>query len=297
MSQTDIAFLTLINERLDHIKAYNSERHYTDHIYMARRWVTEWDGLTCGEIYTEMIRSYLKQRKEQTSGYTANKELRCLRATFNFGMDDTRKWLSHNPTKGIQFFPVIKKVCYVPPKEDVLKVISLADSETQDYLYAIALTLGRMGEINRMTWQDVNFHKKKVTLYTRKSKGGNLTPRHIHMPDKLYRLLLNRHGKRKKTIPWVFWHRYWSRKKGEWVVGPYIERKRIMRTLCKKAGVQYFRFHPLRHFGASLLDSVDVPIGLIQRILGHQNRTTTEIYLHSIGESEKDAMDALDDEF
>jgi integrase len=43
-----------------------------------------------------------------------------------------------------------------------------------------------------------------------------------------------------------------------------------------------FRFHALRHFGASLLDQSNVPIGSIQRILGHENRTTTEIYLHAI---------------
>ena len=56
------------------------------------------------------------------------------------------------------------------------------------------------------------------------------------------------------------------------------------------SGVRYFRFHPLRHQGASLLDRANVNIGSIQRILGHENRTTTEIYLHSIGEAEREAM-------
>ena len=63
-----------------------------------------------------------------------------------------------------------------------------------------------------------------------------------------------------------------------------------MKGLCKKAGVRYFRYHPLRHLGASLLDKANVSIGSIQRILGHENRTTTEIYLHSIGEAEREAM-------
>ena len=63
-----------------------------------------------------------------------------------------------------------------------------------------------------------------------------------------------------------------------------------MKTLCEKAGVQYFRFHPLRHSGASIMDGHNVPIGAIQRLLGHENRKTTEIYLHSIGEMERDAM-------
>ena len=38
------------------------------------------------------------------------------------------------------------------------------------------------------------------------------------------------------------------------------------------------------------MDGSNVPIGAIQRILGHENRKTTEIYLHSMGEAERDAM-------
>ena len=63
-----------------------------------------------------------------------------------------------------------------------------------------------------------------------------------------------------------------------------------MRTLCRRAGVRYFRFHPLRHLGASIMDHGNANIGSIQRILGHENRATTEIYLHSIGEAEREAM-------
>ena len=36
-----------------------------------------------------------------------------------------------------------------------------------------------------------------------------------------------------------------------------------------------------------MLIYISVPIGSIQGILRHENRTTTEIYLHSIGEAEK----------
>jgi len=95
-------------------------------------------------------------------------------------------------------------------------------------------------------------------------------------------------------MPWVFWHTYWSRKVNDWARGPYSERKRLMATLCKNAGVKYFRYHALRHLTASILDDLGIPIGVIQRILGHQNRRTTEIYLHSIGEAERQAMAKLE---
>ena len=83
----------------------------------------------------------------------------------------------------------------------------------------------------------------------------------------------------------------------EWVEGPYKDRKRIMRKLCGKAGVRYFRFHAFRHFGASVLEKSNVSIGSIQHILGHENRSTTEIYLHAIDDSERVAMDVLNDRF
>lgn len=38
------------------------------------------------------------------------------------------------------------------------------------------------------------------------------------------------------------------------------------------------------------MDNNNVPIGAIQRILGHENRKTTEIYLHSIGQAEREAI-------
>jgi integrase len=65
-------------------------------------------------------------------------------------------WVKKDPSKGVPFFPVEKKVKYVPPSEDIDKVISVADQDTQDYLCAIRETMGRMGEINNLLWEDIN---------------------------------------------------------------------------------------------------------------------------------------------
>ena len=293
----DMELLELINRRLDHVKAYNSVRHYTDHIYFARRWVKQFKNMYCSEIIPDMIQEYIIQRCNKTSPYTANKELRYLRALFNFGIKPKRKLISKNPTEGIEFFPVEKKIKYVPPKKDVLKIISLADPEMQDYLWVIVHTMGRMSEINNLTWNDISFTNKMVTLYTRKKRGGDRTPRNIPMNEKLFEIIKKRYNERKKNLKWVFWHRYWSRKQNGWVSGPYIDRKKIMRTLCNKANVPYFRYHALRHFGASSLDQHNAPIASIQKLLGHESRITTEIYLHSMNETEKTAMDLLNNEF
>jgi integrase len=110
-----------------------------------------------------------------------------------------------------------------------------------------------------------------------------------------YEILSRRYAQRDKSKPWIFWHTYCSSKTGEKKEGPFRDRKRIMKALCEKGGVKYFRFHALRHFGASIMDNAKVQIGSIQRILGHENRRTTEIYLHSIGEAEREAMAVYED--
>ena len=298
MSQapTDMAFLDLVNQRLDFIKAYRTEHYYVDHVYIARKWIKKWGMLNCSQISSAMIQRHIIQVGKKVSAHSANKELRFLRAVFNYGKHPSRNLLEFNPTDGIEFLPIEKRVKYVPPKEDVLKVIMAADPATKDYLWTIALTMGRVGEINRLIWDDVYLDERYIILYTRKKRGGHLTPRKIPMPEKLHEILSRRFEKRDKTKQWVFWHRLWDKKKAKWVEVPYTDRKTIMSTLCKKAGVKYFRFHALRHFGASLLDRANVPIGSIQRILGHENRSTTEIYLHSIDSVDRVAMEVLNAE-
>jgi integrase len=283
----DTGFLELVNLRLDHVKAYNSQKHYQDYVYHARRWVKRWGNLTCNSVTNEMINIFILERNK-VSAYTANKEIRLLRATFNFGKK--KKYITSNPVDEIEFFPIRKKIKHVPSINDIDKVINVATSEAQDYLWVIRETLGRVSEINRLAWNDVNFKERHVILYTRKKNGGHLTPRKVPMTEKLYDVLLCRFLERDETKPWVFWHRYWSKKDRKFKQGPYQDRKVLMKTLCKKAGVTYFRYHPLRHAGASIMDNNNVPMGSIQRILGHEHRTTTEIYLHSVSNAERDAM-------
>jgi integrase len=194
----------------------------------------------------------------------------------------------------MDFFPEKKKLKYIPSPEDVDKVIASAGIDVQDYLWAIKDTAARMGEINRLTWEDVNLEQRYVVLYTRKKKGGHLTPRKVPMAQRLHRILSRRYQERDRPKPWVFWHSYRSRCTGEKLDLPYKDRNKSMKTLCQKAGVRYFRFHALRHAGASLMDCCGARMGDIQRILGQENRRTTEIYLHAIGDGQREAIAILE---
>jgi integrase len=88
-----------------------------------------------------------------------------------------------------------------------------------------------------------------------------------------------------KIGEYVFCH-----KKGE----KYGYRSKMIKSLCKKAGVRIFTYHNLRHYGASRLADAGVPITDIQLLLGHQRPTTTDIYLQSIRPSLFEAMEKLE---
>ena len=140
------------------------------------------------------------------------------------------------------------------------------------------------------TWFQTKAKAKKAEA-EKKKEITSPKPREVPMITKLYDILTYRFQQRDSQIPWVFWHSYWSRKSNKMVIGTYGDRKKIMKTLCKKAKVKYFRFHPFRHLTASILDDLGIAIGTI---LGHENRKTTEGYLHSVGDAERKAMKKLE---
>ena len=288
-TQADMDFLQLVSRRLDHLAAYTTQHHYIDYRYLARKWVELWGQLKAADVTTEMLERYILE-KTLVSPHAANKELRCLRSLFNFGKK--KKLVLNNPTDDLDFLPVEKKLKHVPSPKEIDKLIAAVETEDlADYLWAVRETMARVSEINRLTWDDVSFRDRHVVLYTRKKRGGHLTPRKIHMTQQLFEMLSRRHTQRDPSKPWVFWHSYWNNKGGERVEGPYKNRRKALKALCKKAGVKYSGFHALRHSGASVMENNNVPLGDIQKILGHENISTTEIYLHTLGDSQRRAIE------
>lgn len=284
-------FAELIASRLAFVAGYHSEYHAREYRYMAARWLRAWAELEADDITLEMVEAFLLARKKK-SALAANKDLRYLKAAFNWGIK--RGYCSGNPVRGLPFFPVDKRLKRVPSVADMERLLSVAEGEDYAYILTLRDTLGRVGEINQLRWDDVFLADGYLVLYTRKKKGGSLTPRKIFLTERLRSCLEFRLAKRRRADQWVFTNRCYSRKSGRWEVGPYQDRKLLMRKLCRAAGLDYFRYHAIRHSGASALERAGVAITTIQGILGHENRLTTEIYLHSVGQAEKLAMEVFE---
>ena len=75
----------------------------------------------------------------------------------------------------------------------------------------------------------------------------------------------------------------------------YDYRDKLIPSLCRKAKIPRYTLHAIRHFGASQLDNQGVPLTDIQELLGHEQATTTAIYLQSLRGSTKEAVKKLED--
>lgn len=187
-----------------------------------------------------------------------------------------------NPFSRVRKFPENRKARRVPSIEEMQSVLDLADGEVRLFLFTLLHTAARVGELFRMTWQDLDFGRKTVRLWTRKRKGGNLEPNFIPMTDELHEDLTEL----KRTARSVF---VFCRADGQ----PFKQRIHLMGRLCKRAKVEAFGFHGIRHLSASMLDDAGKPLAQIQAMLRHKNATTTSLYLHSLRGQKGDVGDAF----
>jgi integrase len=66
----------------------------------------------------------------------------------------------------------------------------------------------------------------------------------------------------------------------------------IFKATLKRANIQGFRFHDLRHTAATRMVEAEVPLFTVGQILGHGDPKTTMRYAHP-DQSLKDGLEAL----
>ena len=255
--------LKLCNSRLEEVESRRTKDHFKRNKQLFKKLIAKWG--TKKMILREDVEEVLNE-SSKISRLKANKELILIKALFNHGID--KQWFDFNPTKGIKPFGLKKKPKYIPPIEDIEKVLAVANEEQRNYLLTFKLTMARMTEINHLKWDDV--FPDYIILRTRKAKNSEESIRAVPFTPKLRKIF--------DSFP----------RKGEYVfTNPqtgrnYEYRIEMIRSLCEKAGVKRFTFHNLRHWGASKLGEENVPLQDIQKLLGHTRVTTTSIYIQSL---------------
>ena len=232
--------------------------------------------------------SFLIKRRGSDGNKVANRDLKEFKALFTWA--NLQTIIQHNPVINLGPYPEEENLRYIPPVEEINRVILVATDFELDFIQTVYHTLGRLSEILRLAWEDINFEKRTVKLRTRKRKGGQMQPDFVPMSETLFICLTKRWHDRDKSNPYVF-----SKPEG----GIYTKDdkfiKEMMEKLCKKAGVKKFGFHAIRHHVAMILeDSGKATLRGIQKMLRHQRPTTTDNYLKGLSPEMKRVASILD---
>lgn len=285
--QTDMGFLELSNKYLD----WSERRHASGNVankktvfrkLTAFLEITEERDFPIRQLTPSLLHDFLSTAPSNNSYNNYRKEISSLFS-----------WLQKqlipdllNPCNKLEKMPNPKKERSIPSKQEFLKLLAACNPDERPLIVILAHTLARIDEILRLTWQDVNFERETLILWTRKNKAGEWKSRVIGMNADLKAMLLSMWNRRKQD-QWVFYN---SRTNSR-----FLRRPKFMKRICKKAQIDYYTFHAIRHFVATYLhDIMKVPTGVLSGILGHENKRTTEIYLHSVDEAQRDALRRLE---
>ena len=281
-TRTVITFSQIANQYLDWSEKRHVKKTYEYKQMVYREFLHHQGDLDIHLLNPSLLHSYLNTRP---SAHNYNVHRKELCALFSFAIKHLQV-MDKSPCWNLEKLPEEKKRRRIPTNEEFLRIMAAAGAEEKPLLIILTHTLARIDEILRLRWEDVNFSQRVLTLWTRKRKGGNWEPRYVPVTDTLHGVLWPMWNRREQQ-EWVFF----NRKEGT----RYNRRPKLMRSICNRAGVSNYGFHSIRHFTATLMhDAGKIPTGVIGGLLGHQDKRTTEVYLHSVEESARNAMQKLD---
>jgi integrase len=226
-------------------------------------------------LTASMILKHFNVQAKVRSGYAANKDRKNLIAGWNWAIKYIPGWPNENPFAGTDKQSEVESPRYIPPLDDFWKVYdSLPMDQDRVMLFAYLHTAARRGKLFALKWHEVDFAKKRLKLWTRKRKGGNLEFDWVPITDKLF-----------EKLKWWYENRTFPDAQNVFACEsqvpnqhnlrskPFMFRQKWMQEICARAGVKHFGIHAIRRLSASSLDDAGYPITIIQGILRHKNAT------------------------
>lgn len=287
-TKTVTAFSVVANTYLDYAQRRFAKKTYDYKTMVYRLFLAHCNGdMDITMITPHILHTYLNTRP---SNYNYNAHRKDLCALFSFARHQLKIQMV-NPCWDLEKMPYTPARKTLMAEGDLLKLLMASDPTTErPLLLVLTLTLARIDEILRLTWEDVNFEQKTVTLWTRKRKDGAYESDCLPMNQDLYDVLWRQWQSREQDH-WVFY----NQKTGD----RYHRRPKMMPGLCKRAGLSIpYGFHSIRHFMATYLaDRKKVSKKTVSTLLRHRSLGTTEIYIGSVDESARLAMESIENDF
>jgi integrase len=265
--------LEFVNRYLDSVKAKKlSKKSYKEKNLVFKRLFTEISPLTPVALVTYgMIEKHLDQISNKISGHRANKTRVHIVRAYNWGIKALQlpypnPWL-------VEKYREEPKQRYMPTNEDFWEVYKVAKRPEKVILLCAYYLAARKNEILKLKWEDIDFEKRIVRLWTNKRTGG-VEYDWLPMESDLYNVL-KLYKEETGAID------------GHVLINPktntrYTWLSKMMPRLCKKAKIKPFGLHGIRHLAACLLDCSSDQFATIQYRMRHKLASTTSKYLRSL---------------
>lgn len=235
------------------------------------------------EITPRQIAEYkVKRRQEGAAPRTVNYELILMGHAFNLALREW-EWVKENPVSKVRKEKVNNFIERWLTHEEEAKLIEASPKWLQEIIIFAIHTGFRESEILDLTWKQVDFHRRTITLYEQKNKNVDTLPvsqtalqvlkqRYECMQGESLRVFLNQCGKR-------------------------IFAQNLIRSFhgaIKKAGIERLRFHDLRHTFATRLVQNGVDLYRVQKLGRWKTTSMIMRYAHHYPESLRPGIETMD---
>ncbi len=269
-----VLFSKFVNQYAAYASSIHTVKTLKTYQTAFREWLRVQGDRCLNTIGIREIEHFLSIKKLEASEWTARKYYIALASAFEKAV----QW---------QFIPVNPFRKVAKPKTREIIPVFFTESDFRLFLSAIdnkdfrdlcitaILTGLRLGELLALRWMDFDFAAKTILIqnsegFTTKSKRSRVVP----MSEELSGILLERTNSVRSESELVFSNRY-----GRRLVETTIEHK--FKVTVRRAGLNdKLHFHSLRHSFASALVMSGVSLYAVQKLLGHSQSKTTEIYSH-----------------
>lgn len=213
---------------------------------------------------------------------TVNRYLEVISKMFNMAIRND--WAKKNPIeKDVKFILKNDNKFRCLSFEEQKRLLNVVKGSYLEGIIIFALNTGlRKSDILDLDWEDINI----------KINGDNTMHLYINKPNK------NADFPCTKTLYNFLARTPQENRHGAIFINPLTKRrpkeiKRAWKTAKRKAEIENFRFHDIRHTVATRLVNAGVPLPTVQKVMTHSDITTTMRYVHTPSEELYKAMEVL----
>lgn len=215
-------------------------------------------------------------KPEPVSAATRSQHLSFMRSLLRIAANEWR-WIKSAPVIKTRK-PVSKRIRWLTREEADRLIECMPDSFRPVVIFALATGL-RRSNILDLEWSQVDLQRKVAWVNPENAKAGKAIG--VALNDTACRVLRNQTG---KHLRWVFVHTK-PKHRPDGTLTPPVRKMRVDDNSAwyiglRRAGIENFRFHDLRHTWASWLIQSGVPLSALQEMGGWESIEMVRRYAH-----------------